>query len=130
MIREIQSSFASSNQALTSPSINGTMGDKDVSLERKNTKSASVFRKTMQLIGSFVFRSVKFSAKTLLFITGVSALIAITRCFWSLMKPKQEKTPIIEDSLQKRINLKANTSSADLHINIQKIISQAEQQGV
>ena len=53
MIGEIQSSSASSNQALTFSLINGKMGGKDVSLERKNTKSAGVFRKTMRLIGSF-----------------------------------------------------------------------------
>ena len=42
------------------------------------------------------------------------------------MKPKQEKTPIIKDSLQDRINSKGKLFSADLHKKIRQIITQAE----
>lgn len=140
MLSNVQTSVLPKTPTLSELPNVGKMGDKEVKVEKKDTKSTNIFKRVICGISSFIFFSIKFSLKTILFITGVSPALAITRCFWSLIRPKNKgieaKKPYESNQEPQhvapvahiKVNTEPSTSAAELHQEIQEIISRIEQE--
>lgn len=140
MLTNVHTTVLPRSPSLSELSDAGKMGDKEVKVEQKETKSANLFKRLISGIGSFVFFSIKFSLKTILFFTGVSPAIAITRCFWNLIGPKNkvieaketyksnQEPQLVAPIPHHKVNAEPSKSAAELHQEIQETIALIEQE--